>query len=483
MNEMRLPSARRAILDTLPRETSLFGRSVESQFVHVPNGHAKALHPDTQLVVGMRGAGKSFWWSTLQDPEKRHLISERAPRSKLTETTQIAVGFGEEPRPAEYPSRDVLEQLIKDFEARIIWRTVIAKALGAGILADGQLERATWQEWVTYVEKHPEQVDRLLFDRDAELSDQDSYWIILFDALDRSAGDWPTMNRLIRGLLGAALDLRPYRRLRVKCFLRSDQLVEREVGDFSDASKILAGRVDLAWPSTELYSLLFQYLGNSETGDFRSEVEARTGWEWPSADSIWIPPTKLSDNQREVFHGITGPWMGKDRRRGFPFTWVPNHLADAKGQTSPRSFIAALREAAKDTEERYRNHGWSLHYESLKRGVQTASRIRVNELQEDYPWIELLMSNLRGLVVPLEFEEIAAVWRGKGVLEQLQARVEGGKEKLPPARLDEGEVGVRQDLEELGIFLRLKDGRVNIPDVYRVGYGLGRRGGVRPVRS
>ena len=42
--------------------------------------------------------------------------------------------------------------------------------------------------------------------------------------------------------------------------------------------------------------------------------------------------------------------------------------------------------------------------------------------------------------------------------------------------------GIRNDLETLGVFQRLRDERVNIPNVYRVGYGLGRRGGVQPVR-
>ena len=38
------------------------------------------------------------------------------------------------------------------------------------------------------------------------------------------------------------------------------------------------------------------------------------------------------------------------------------------------------------------------------------------------------------------------------------------------------------NLESLHVFLRMRYGRVNIPDVFRIGYGLGRRGGVRPVR-
>lgn len=37
-------------------------------------------------------------------------------------------------------------------------------------------------------------------------------------------------------------------------------------------------------------------------------------------------------------------------------------------------------------------------------------------------------------------------------------------------------------LSELAFFETMKDGRVNLPDLYRVGFGLGRRGGVRPVK-
>ena len=34
----------------------------------------------------------------------------------------------------------------------------------------------------------------------------------------------------------------------------------------------------------------------------------------------------------------------------------------------------------------------------------------------------------------------------------------------------------------LGVFQPLYDGRLNIPSVFRVGYGLGLRGGVKPMR-
>lgn len=43
--------------------------------------------------------------------------------------------------------------------------------------------------------------------------------------------------------------------------------------------------------------------------------------------------------------------------------------------------------------------------------------------------------------------------------------------------------GVRDDLKGVGVFQIMDDGRVNLPDVYRVGYGLGRRGGVKAIRQ
>lgn len=484
MSDPRLQSARQTLIDTLPEETSLFGQRVDTRFIHVPGSHAKALHPDTQLVVGMRGAGKSFWWRALQDREQRVLVAQRTPNTGLAKAAHIAAGFGETPNPDAYPGPDVLAQLVgSGHDPRLIWRTVILNAL----MADTDKAGTTWEEKVRQVAANPEGMDRILFEHDRRYDKEGAYWLILFDALDRSATDWPTMNALIRGLLQAMLDLRPYRRLRAKSFLRTDQLDEREVGDFPDASKVLAGRVDLAWPAYELYALLLQYLCNSADGAFRQELETRLRLASQQlTEHVWLPPIELrrsETEQRRVFHAIAGPWMGRDPRRGYPYTWVPNHLADAGARTSPRSFILALRKAAEETADRYPDHFWPLHYESIKRGVQSASLVRVRELQEDYPWVHTLMQPLDGMVVPCSFETVVEMWQQTGALQQLEGRVAERNEKLPPAHIALGEQGVRQDLENLGIFLRLRDQRVNIPDVFRVGYGLGRRGGVRPIRA
>ena len=156
-------------------------------------------------------------------------------------------------------------------------------------------------------------------------------------------------------------------------------------------------------------------------------------------------------------------------------------MADTRGRTSPRSFLAALRTAAGDTADLQTEYGYALHYESVRRGVQEASKMRIGELEEDHPWVNKALDSLKGMDVPCAFDEIASRWRRERVLERLAEDAGRDESKLPPRHLDHGADGVRRDLESLDIFHRMRDGRINIPDVFRVGYGLGRRGGVAPA--
>ena len=468
--------------------------------VYFPQSHLKALHPDVLVVTGMRGAGKTFWWSALQNEAVRRLIGERYARAKLSGNTVLRTGFGVRPAADEYPGKDVLDRLLQDgMDPRSIWRTVQAWQVAR---QDHPLRcNDDWSSRTAYVREHPEIIDRLFESEDARLNEEGRHIVVLYDALDRSADEWRSMYRIIRGLLRTALDMRSFRRIRMKIFLRTDQLDKAEVGDFPDASKVLSSAVELDWPRHELYGLLWHRLGNAasvseEVREMLSSVVEPSGphhtfyeppWGWRAVDGhdFWqVLRSLVSDEliQRKTFHAITGEWMGKDRRRGFPYTWIPNHLGDTEEKVSPRSFIAALKSAAENTMEQHPNHGYALHYDSIKRGVQRASEIRVAELKEDYPWVDRLLKSLHGMVTPCDFADIAERWAERDALDLLRDEVEFMDVKLPPSRIEEGPDGVRQDLESLHVFLRMHDGRVNIPDVFRIGYGLGRRGGVRPVR-
>ena len=91
------------------------------------------------------------------------------------------------------------------------------------------------------------------------------------------------------------------------------------------------------------------------------------------------------------------------------------------------------------------------------------------------------MAPLRSLTVPCGIADIEGAWRAANVFDRLRESVQSETVKLPPAHLGSGERGVLEDLTALGLFEQIADGRMNMPDVYRVGYGMGRKGGVKPV--
>jgi hypothetical protein len=81
---------------------------------------------------------------------------------------------------------------------------------------------------------------------------------------------------------------------------------------------------------------------------------------------------------------------------------------------------------------------------------------------------------LRNLIVPVEFTKIEECWNNKypngpGDIQST---------RLPPQDLNKGWRGIQEELVRLGIFEENRDGRINMPDLYRVGFGLGRKGGV-----
>lgn len=479
---IRAEIARQAIA-ALPAGTS-HGESPDPEHVYLPPAHAKALDPDALLVTGMRGAGKTFWWSAIQHRPVRELIEAGTKAWRLEANTEVRTGFGVPAAPDEYPGQDVLGKLLaNEVPPRIVWRTVAAWRMAE----DHPLrECRSWRDRVEYVETHPERISRLFQERDRECDRRGVHLLIVFDALDRCADDWQAMDRAVRGLLQTALEMRSYRRLRVKVFLRSDQADSRRIADFPDASKVLASSVELTWPRRELYGLLWNLLANGRHGEEIRRFLVSDEWKPVTSGqkSLFFVPRHLVFNekdQRRMFRTVAGPWMGGGPKRGFPFTWIPNHLSDARGRISPRSFLAALRRAAEDTAERHPNHAHALHFESINFGVREASKIRVSELQEDYPWVDRLLRPLEDTVVPCGFDAISERWKD-GVLDGLTEQVRQQEVKLPPAHFGEGPEGVRRDLESLGVFFRMRDGRVNIPDIFRVAYGIGRRGGVRPVR-
>jgi len=455
---------REAILQA-PLETSSFGETPEPGLLHVPPSHLKALRLDAHVVVGSRGVGKSFWAAALQQDALRGLLGSGA-----AELGGVAVrlGFANVEDIANYPNADVCARLLdQGVDPYDLWRAVILRWVAQ--MSAHPIPCGNWGETVAWLRTDPEGAALLM-----QLPRQ-TRGLIVFDALDRTSNSWQRMDEIVRGLLRAVLWLKSFPGLYGKVFLREDQ-AERTVFNFPDASKLTATRAELTWARHDLHGLLWQRLINAPSvhGERMRTLCAHEDQQgtWRVADELKVE----SDAQRKAFERLAGPWMGRDRRRGVPYTWSVNHLADGRGRTTPRSFLAAIRRSAEDSSEHHADHGFALHYESIKRGIQKASEIRVQEIAEDHPWVPEVLSELKGMNVPVEFESVVARWAG---------RFPNGPESITSDRLPaqaRGWDGMREDLQRLGLMEKKKDGRVDMPDLYRVGFGLGRKGGVKPGR-
>ncbi len=452
----------------------------EAKYLYIPKTHLRALHPDHALVRGIRGAGKSVWWSVLQFEDLSWLLKQIFPSAMMPTSIEVKPGFGEQLNPQAYPGRDTLELLLTSHQPRLIWRTVVLWGVRA---IPEHLE--TWTDRVGWVAQNPELAERNLSTAHQQMAQKQTLGLFVFDALDRTATTWDSRARLLDGLLENLLEFRSFRFIRLKAFVRPDMLVGPEIGRFPDASKVLTGAIDLSWPRAQLFGLLWQYLLNAPTAEgqpgFRELCKQVFHQRLGLHEGVWHGSDEMNtdeETQRSIFEVLAGEFMGSNRLRGYPYTWLPNHLADAYGQVSPRSFLAALREAAEDTDRCYPQHPQALHYEALKRGVQKASQIRVEEFEEDFPWIREVMKPLKELTVPCSLTQIDERW----VKAKLKQKLGEQRQGVLPGRSNDFSAGLIEQLTSVGIFSRMPDQRINLPDVYRVGFGLKRLGGVKPLR-
>ena len=260
--------------------------------------------------------------------------------------------------------------------------------------------------------------------------------------------------------------------------MRTDQYADASLFEFPDGSKIKNTRVALSWTSGDLYRLLFERLKRSPVASPAFEALARSTHARPSLISGAWP-----DQIKPLVDAIAGEFMGADKKRGRVFTWLPLHLADAHRETSPRTFLTAWREAAL-------YDGAPLPVEravdhlGLLEGVRKASEDRLQELREDYFWIDAALRPLRGGLVPMDRSTLETLWQRDNTATRIieQSRE---KERLAPVQLEDGKdpvLALLGALTSIGVMESRSTGKIDVPDIFRVEAGIKRRGGVKPPR-
>lgn len=455
----------------------------EPRTLYTPDRHRQALDLDATVVRGARGAGKTVWFKALQNSGLRELAANDYQLERL-KTVEPLAGYGTELRPTTYPGPGTLQALLSEHaEPYDIWMSVLLTGLRAQ-----EIERlSSWSERAQWLHSNPEFSDQALATADRQAAGERTIKLILFDALDRLHTSRREANRLTEGILHLALDLRTRtKNLRAKVFIRPDMYDSLHL-TFADSAKLTANAASLTWESANLYGLFFYQVGNAvsvhaetfqkETGDWRSTEGGRH-----------ILPRSLAgdeNTQRQIFTAIAGPWMGRDHRKGITYTWLPNHLMDGIGQTSPRSFLRALTRANEETSSKFAGYEYALHYDGIRRGVQAASSTRVAEVAEDLPWVRDAMKPLAGRQVPIDREAVIDAWQESGLTSRLRRYSEERNDSAvrtgPRNAEDYNEL--IDELIEIGIITQRVNGKLDLPDVYRIGFDLGRKGGVPRIQG
>jgi hypothetical protein len=457
--------------------------------IFTPKSHEGALDPMREIVVGDRGVGKSFWSSVLKDDVARAAIAPTYPRLKLTDVT-VSLGFSEAIARDEYPSeRSISSLLANGVSPEVIWRAVIINNVNP-ILLPPEWRRSEWPKRCDWIRNNPQKEEGILSRFDADLRSRGKQHLVIFDALDRLGKDWSSIRLLTKSLLTVVLDLRSFSSIRAKMFIMPDMESDREVWSIRDGSKLKQNIVNLNWAAQDLFGFVWHWflLSAATRNSFSTLCKTASQVTVPVTGGerlIKVPEQLLDESrQKKVFEKLAGSMMGAGSRKGHPYTWIPKHLADARGSVSLRSFIIALRDAARGTRSAART---AMTYDQIKIGVQRASHNRVEQLKEDYVWIEDVLKPLRGLSTPNDDKEFIAKWKSDRTYSKIIALKKDGL--LIPVELEgleEKDPEVYQNMIEalrnIGVAERRNDGRLNIPDLFQVASGMVRRGGVRPIR-
>lgn len=458
-------NALRDALAALPRAANVKpGETVSIDDVYVIFEHRNVIDLKRPLVVANRGMGKSLWAHALRDRAAWHALATRFQMPEHPELEARLAFHGGLATTDGAVTREMLSSaLTAGFDAKEIFHGVLLRQLAPRLpgnrLPEKLLELLAWQR------ENAEDAANL-----RTAADEGLPLLLLFDGLDRLGRDWTETQALLKGLLQVALEVQSLRSVFFKIFLRNDQFEDLRIFEFPDSSKLRSARAELKWPSRKLYGLLFFHL------------------ERVSSEAAAV--LKDLDHEARV-NALAGPYMGADHRRGHVFSWVPTHLADTRGEISPRTFLTAWRCAAEHARDREPEKVPTLPVDpkAIHAGVQKASEDRMDELREDYPWVDDALKPLAGLAVPFPLAALDSAWNEAGTFAAVSKREIDADRPIWVAFVatQRGDTNQLVDaLEWIGVAERRKtaDGeKINIPDIFRVNAGIKRRGGVVPKTS
>lgn len=355
--------------------------------MYAPETHAAALDPTAPVVQGARGTGKSFWAGVLGDADLRSAAATAYPRLGLN---RLAVQFGYTGLPGpEGLGREKLDACVPPEAsldaARVFWWATVLRAV------ERSAERAAGSlgEFVE-VAADIERREGILSEHAQALQRRGATLLVVYDALDTVAVSWPRRRLLTQALLEVVWEMRAWRAIRPKLFLRPDQL-EDDALRFVELPKLRTGAVRLTWNATDLYGLLFARLSQGEAAAPFGRLLRSLDLPEATRDQIlarqWTPGHD-AEVQRRLMTALAGPYMAagtNGHKKGSTYDWPVKHLGDAFLEVTPRSFLGLAIGAAMHGQA---PAGRVVTPEGIRHGLRRASKTRVDQLHLEFPWIK-----------------------------------------------------------------------------------------------
>ncbi|MBW2734858.1 MAG: hypothetical protein JRH20_20940 [Deltaproteobacteria bacterium] len=474
-------------LSGLASDADLDGASPLSTFLPLAR-HRRALDAENLLIRGGRGVGKTALFRFINEASKHEgLVSRLFPGLDLESVTWVE-GFGQS---TQHPDKTVLDQFAdesQDDGLRMFWMAHLVCRLfkeGVYTVAPPEPLWTRWREgrsdpaaWTNAARGSLAKLSQWLDGMDEHLRHSDRRVFVSYDYLDQlGLLSSRIRNRFTASLLALWMSLvGRYRNLRPKIFIRED-LFQAGQEAFPDASKLHSRSMSLDWTVEALYRMVLRHMA--------ARSEAMRQWIGATSRRIpltqddplgWLPPEHLPESglpsQKSFIDHLVQEKMGKGVKKGYTYRWIPNRLQDAHVSIAPRSLLTLLARAAENAlQNPMARYHRLITPNELVDALAHTSKARVTELKEEHPVVARL-ENLRGLAVMLD---------PKVVIKKLSQPVTSGANHKIDGFDDDGRRVLTQ-LVQLGVLGKRSDGRIDVPDIYRYGFDIRRKGGVaRPV--
>ena len=125
--------------------------------------------------------------------------------------------------------------------------------------------------------------------------------------------------------------------------------------------------------------------------------------------------------------------------------------------------------------------------QTIRDGLREASKVRIEQLNTEYPWIKRVLQPLAGLRVPAEPQAFFDAWIENATVEAA-IKIAKNEHSLSPVQNrsirksvhTDSEADLADRLTKMGVLTSRPDGRYDMPDLFRVGAALLKKGGVTP---